>query len=276
MTNNETKKGLLAALLLLATACLAPSRAAAQDSLGTTKEVINAQMISLGSANLLDTYLSPEKYNGIDLRYISHTLRFTPGRRWAHRITHYGVIASGDDRNEKGNLMQGLYTLDVAFIRQYDLLGGRLHLLAGGMTDINLGAVYNSRNQNNPAQIRMSMQIGPTASARYDFDLFRRPFSIGYELSVPILGLMFSPNYGQSYYELFSRGNYEHNAVVTTPFNAPSLRQMLTLDFRLLGARLRIGYLGDIQQAKANHLKQHAYTHALIIGYVKNLRITHK
>lgn len=275
MTSNM-RRSTLPFLFLLMAVWLTPTRMEAQDSSGTTKEVINAQMVSLGSANLLDTYLSPEKYDGVDLRYISHTTRLTPGRRWAHRITHYGDIATANDRNDKGSLMQGLYTLDVAFVRQYDLFGGQLHLLAGGMTDFNFGAVYNSRNQNNPAQMRLSMQIGPTASARYEFSLFNRPFILGYELSVPLLGLMFSPNYGQSYYELFSRGNYEHNAVVTTPFNAPSLRQMLTLDFRLLGAQLRIGYLGDFQQAKANHLKQHAYTHALIIGYVRNLRITHK
>ena len=50
---------------------------------------------------------------------------------------------------------------------------------------------------------------------------------------------------------------------------------MLTLDFKLGRAHFRIGYLGDIQQAKANNLKQHAYTHALVLGYVSNLKITY-
>ena len=81
------------------------------------------------------------------------------------------------------------------------------------------------------------------------------------------------PNYGQSYYEIFSRGNYEHNAVVTTPFNAPCMRHMLTLDARIWGCTVRIGYLGDIQQVEANHLKQHVYTHSLIIGWVKKFRM---
>ena len=277
MTNNARNRHLsiLSALLLMA-AWLTPTPMSAQELTDNSKEVVNAQMVSLGYVNLLDTYLSPEKYTGFDFRYISHTTRYTPGKHWARRIVHYGDIATGNDRNEKGSLMQGLYTLDIAFVRQYDLMGGRLHLQAGGMTDFNIGGVYNSRNQNNPAQLRLSMQVGPTATARYDFSLFRKPFTLSYELAAPLIGLMFSPNYGQSYYEIFSRGNYEHNAVVTTPFNSLSLRHMLTLDFPLWHAHMRIGYLGDIQQAKANNLKQHAYTHALVIGFVRNLKITYK
>jgi len=260
----------VAALLALAM----PIRAAAQDSLARGKEVANAQMVAIGAANMLDTYLSPEKYKGLELRYLSHTIRTWPGRRWAHRIVHQGSIASAHDRNEKGNLLGGLYTLDLAWMRQYYLLDGHLLLRVGGMFDFNIGALYNSRNQNNPAQMRLAMQVGPTASAECPFRLWGIGMRAAYELSVPLLGLMFSPNYGQSYYEIFSLGNYDHNAVPTTPISAPSLRQMLTLDARFKGTTVRIGYLCDIQQAKVNNLKQHHYTHALLIGLVKHVKIT--
>ena len=85
---------------------------------------------------------------------------------------------------------------------------------------------------------------------------------------------MFSPNYGQSYYEIFNRGNYDHNIVPTYLGNAPSMRNILTIDIGLGNNALRIGYLGDIQQAKPNSLKQHTYTHALVLGIVRTIRMT--
>ena len=266
---------LLLTFALAALALSSPHKSAAQDAMTCTKEITNAHMLGIGATNILDTYLSLEKYKGADIRYISHTLRNKPGKHWAQRIVHQANVSFANDSNDQGSLLGGLYTLDLAWLRRYDLADGRLLIRVGGMVDFNIGGLYNSRNQNNPSQMRLSMQIGPTASAECPFRLFGRQMHAGYELSVPLFGLMFSPNYGQSYYEIFTLGDYDHNAVPTTPFSAPSLRHMLTIDTKIWGATLRIGYLGDIQQAEVNHLKQHWYTHALLIGFVKQLKIWH-
>jgi hypothetical protein len=115
--------------------------------------------------------------------------------------------------------------------------------------------------------------LAPSGSARYHFTIKRKPAALQYELSVPLLGVLFSPNYGQSYYELFSKGNYDHNIVVTTPFSAPTLRQMLSFDFTIKNDMFRVGYLGDYEQAKVNNLKYHTYSHLLILGYVHRFQI---
>ena len=80
-------------------------------------------------------------------------------------------------------------------------------------------------------------------------------------------------NYGQSYYEIFNRGNYDHNVVFTHPVNAPSLRQMLAIDATFGRTTLRIGYLVDIRQSNVNNIKAHTYTHAFVLGFTRKFSV---
>ena len=238
----------------------------------------NALMLGVGYTDILDTYLSPEKYRGTDLRFLSHTRREKDSTCLVHQLLHEGCIATADNRSGNGGEIGGGYTFAYSLLRKWQMPVGSCHLrlLAGGTAELSVGFLYNTRGSNNPAQARLALQLKPTVAADFDFRLFRRqqrPFTLHYEASAPLCGLMFSPNYGQSYYEIFSRGNYDHNCVPTTIASTPSLRQMLTLDFRALHTTWRIGYLGDWRQASVNNLKQHTYTHALVLGIVRRFRI---
>lgn len=258
-------------LLLLA---VVPMTARGQsDTIVVPRTITNVKMLGIGRTNILDTYLSAEKYRGTELRYISHTTRETEGHRWSRQIVHQGHFAYADNRSGDGGEMAGMYNFQYAWHYNWTLMDGSLRLKAGVMADANVGFIYNTRNSNNPAQARAYLNLAPSAAATYDFRLWQRPFALRYEVSAPLCGLMFSPNYGQSYYEIFSRGNYDHNLVPTTFVSTPSLRQMLTLDFSVLNATLRVGYLGDYQQSHVNNLKSHIYTHAFVIGVVKRFQL---
>lgn len=244
------------------------------DTIRNNKIITNAQMIGIGAVNILDTYLSPEKYRGTELRYISHTLRERRDSRWSRLIVHQGNMSYSDNRSGNGGEIAGAYTFSYGVHYNWNFFDGSLNVKAGAQADVNVGFLYNTRNSNNPAQARLSLNISPSAAATYRFRLWQHNYSLRYELSVPLMGLLFSPNYGQSYYEIFSRGNYDHNIVPTTFGSTPSLRQMLTFDFSLGRTTLRLGYMGDFQQARVNNLKYHSYSNMLLIGIVRQFNIT--
>lgn len=234
----------------------------------------NARMVGIGSTNILDTYLSPEKYRGTEIRYMSHTTRPTRYKNFTQIMIHQGDVSLSHNRADNNDEIAGMYNFQYAWRYNWDFCGRRLHVEAGAGIDFNLGFIYNTRNTNNPAQAKVSLNLAPSAAITYNFNIGRHPFAIRYETMAPLVGLMFSPNYGQSYYEIFNEGNYDHNIVPTTIAATPSLRQMISLDFPLWHTWFRIGYLGDYQQAKANNLKYHSYSHIFMIGIVRHFSIT--
>ena len=227
-------------------------------------------MLGVGPANVLDTYLSAEKHRGTDFRFITQSETTT---RWFHVsqiLTQQLSLVDAHNRADNGNEIGGNYRLQYALRHNWLAAHRRLHLEAGGGAEANVGFLYNTRNGNNPAQAQAAIQLMPSAAAEYTF--YRKshsPLYLRYEATFPLAGIMFSPNYGQSYYEIFNRGNYDHNIVPTTIASTPSLCHSLTLDFRLWGRWFRVGYMGDYRQAKVNSLKYHCYSHLLVVGMAK-------
>lgn len=237
------------------------------------KIITHARQIGIGTANILDTYLSPEKYKGQEIDFVSQTTRERVGKKWSRQITHYADVSFLDNRTNNGSEIAGMYTFQYIWHYNWQLLGGRLTVKAGGGFDANLGFIYNTRNSNNPAQAKESLQFTTNGSTTYRFNIKRWLLAVRYELSVPLVGQMFSPNYGQSYYEIFSEGNYDHNNVITYFGNCPSMRQMLSLDLNLKQTNLRISYLGNVIQSHVNNLKYHSYNNVFMIGIVKKFKL---
>lgn len=235
--------------------------------------VTRRKMLAIGHTLILDTYLSPEQYRGTSLSFLSHTVYHKSGTPFSCEISHRGEVAKAAPRSQDGNELSGMYTFNYGWHYHWRLLEGRLRIKAGGLLDAQIGFLYNTRNSNNPAQAKVALHIMPSVTASYSFIFHGRHYLLRYEVATPLAGLMFSPRYGQSYYEIFNKGNYDRNIVPTTFIATPSLRQMLTFDIPLGKSTFTVGYLGDYRQAAVNALKQHTYTHAFLLGYVKRFSI---
>ena len=234
-------------------------------------------MLMAGTANSLDTYLSPLTYRGTELRFTSQTVHNRKERNWTHTLTHGLRLARETMRTNDGVRLEGGYDLSCSWQRKIvnRTVGywGRLMVTAGAGVDATVGFRYNAQNSNNPAQAEAAVCFTPAMAADWRFFLVspksgrRHTLGLRYEAAVPLVGMMFSPAFGQSYYEIFSRGNYDHNLCTIWVGNAPSLRQRLLFNFKLLKRHFFIGYEGDYRQAKVNDIKYHRYTNAAVLGW---------
>ncbi|MBQ8050539.1 MAG: DUF3316 domain-containing protein [Bacteroidaceae bacterium] len=233
----------------------------------------HATLFGIGHVNHLDTYLSPLEYQGPQLTYLHETFR--PLLRNEHIVfqtTTQGEFSYSKNEAETAHYLGGSIRYDFGWGRRWcDILLPGLDLTAGGLAGGTLGFLYNNRNTNNPAQARADLRLSAAFRADYCFHIRKQTLALHYQAHLPLLGMAFSPQYGQSYYDLFDQGNYDHNLVCTYPGNALSLRQLLTLDIPIRRSTLRLGYLSDLRQLKVNGIRQHQYGRSFIIGYVRNI-----
>lgn len=246
----------------------------AQDSILTNtpsnRHTTHSVLFGAGLSNLYDTYLSPVTYKGPHLSFLRETLRPT---HWLDgkisvQTMFDGYLAYAENRANTGNEIGGMLNYAIGWHYNWKWLNG-LRIMAGGDIHAGLGALYNLRNSNNPVQARAQLYMAASAMAIYPFRIRKQPFTARYQITLPLLGGMFSPQYGQSYYEM-SLGNYDHNVCLTYPGNSPSMRHFLTIDFPIKGLTFRAGYLCDIWQSKVNGIKTHTWNHSFMIGYVKH------
>ena len=223
---------------------------------------------AIGNTQRLDTYLSQEEYRGTDYRFISNVLRIRPNK-WDLQFIHEGSLDYTHNRVDNANTLAGHYDFAFAMMKRLDKFeNGPFTLRAGFISDLYVGFAYNMRNSaNNPAQGYASLSIGGTAMGTYRLEIGDKTIPITYEVRVPMIGIMFSPAYGQSYYELFNNGNYDNN-IVFTSIAIPQLRHQLFAEYPISkNINIRIGYFGDYRQSKPNNLKQHTYTNSFLIGF---------
>lgn len=274
------------AVILMLTALPATLHAQGADSptpcgqTGNTREddanryTTRSTMFGIGGTNRLETYLSPLEYTGPEVRFMRESIRMT--RMWGGRVStqqfYEGNFSYSKNPTKDSEYLSGDIDWRIGWHYNWTPLPA-LRLMAGLQTGLSCGFVYNTSNGNNPAQGKLSTNIAASGIAIYRFNWLRRRFSVRYQFDMPLAGLMFSPNYGQSYYEIFSLGHYDRNVCFTWPGNAPCFSQLLTVDVPIGSGTLRLGYRCDIRQSHVNNLKSHTWSNLFMIGFVKHFRL---
>ena len=108
--------------------------------------------------------------------------------------------------SQTANMYAGLVNWTYALHYQFRL-NEQLKLLAGPMIDLNRGIRVQHTQFQQSAQAKAYGSVGISGMAIYKFRIGNYPLVVRYQANLPLLGAMFSPEFGQSYYEMFSLGH---------------------------------------------------------------------
>lgn len=227
-----------------------------------------------GRANVLDTYLSPLEYTGPEISTLHSAERLA---HWGKgNVTTYSVYtghaACLNSPTDDGKEWDAELTAAAGWHYNWRA-SPHWRLAAGGLAELSGGFTYNTRGSNNPAQGRLGLSIAASGLAEYSFPFFKKCATVRLQAEAQLAGLQFSPEYGQSYYEIFSLGHSSGVVHLTQPGNCPTARFQALVTLPVLGARVTLGYLGDIRQSELGGLKRHAWRNTFMIGYTRRLRI---
>jgi len=254
--------------LLLCCLALAASLVRADDSTEVWRPAFNLTTVDLGHASVLDSYLTPITYGGVTVG-VGHDMGratcFAP-ERWtnrAHISAEYAYVENGARNNEMHVLMGNLrYAMTH---RWTDVLTPGLTLSVGPAAALRGGIVYNAANSNNVVSARIHGNLGALALASYGVRIGRLPITLSYQAHLPVLGAFFSPEYDESYYEIYL-GNRRNLAHLGWWGNRFDLDHTLAADLHLGNVLLRVGYHGRIERTWVNNINTHLTTHAVTIG----------
>ena len=201
------------------------------------RPVTSVFTVELGRQSALDTYLTPIRYWGLDVALGYERLRavsFAP-EKW------------------------------FTMLRRCQLLDG-LYVSGGGEAALTLGGLYNLRNSNNPATAKAAIDLGATAMASYHFYISRLPVTLRYQVSLPVIGTFFSPEFGQSYYEMFGIGNCSGIVHFGAWHNRVDVRNYISVDLHVGKRALRLGYRQVMRTTHINSIDTQVLTHTFVLG----------
>lgn len=261
-------------ILLLLLPMLLPSAAVAQhsthDAINPYRVVQRSTLHGISLLNTLDTYLSGYDHKGAGYHIQHETLRraHTGSYNWIFRTRTDATLGIATQHSNSQLLLMasrrwsGYHPFTI---------GNNLKILAGAQIRAEGGALYTPAYSNNPVSAKAGVTMDASAMAVYTFLIGEKEYRARYTMDIPLIGAMFAPEYGQSYYEIFGLGHTRGIIHISSPFNAPSMTHSFAIDIPTRKSTLRIAYIADIYQSDINSLRTHIYTHSFLVGYSRTI-----
>ena len=261
--NCMMKKLLLIAFVILFNFMLKAQNGSEQKYLLTTKTNTGG----LSVLSLTDPYLSPLTYTGNGIQFDHESRRF-----WS--LTNTRLSIQSKLNLEGGFLLNPAQTSSMTYIALDYSWGLHWHfrpmkglkLLAGGNVDLGLAYKDVPRNINNPGNMDLATNLNLSGIAMYDIPLRKRILKLQLAIESPVIGWMYVPLAGASYYEMFMLGNLSNTSHFSSLINKRGIHPTLTLDVPLKNSVWRIGMGYQGLKYEANNMVFKRSELSLILG----------
>lgn len=222
--------------------------------------------LEAGAAKDISTYLSPLYYKGSEYALSgSWTRPFHFCRDKAMMRFEADIRLSGMDNPSGTASMLGATARFNWGLAAYWNLSEHWRLSVGGAIDLYGGALWLTRNGNNPVTAMANAGVEATASASYKFKMGKLPVTIDDYVGVPTLSAFFCPGYGESYYEIYL-GNHKDLAHFGWWGNAIGVNNLLSATLHLGKYSLLIGYRLNLRTFHANNLDTRVLGNSAVLG----------
>ena len=187
------------ALALLALPAVSRAQYVITDTILPQRIVVKSSQIGVTLLNNLDTYLSNYNHKGVGLTYSHEAFRNASTGNYHWKYQKQLNITAGYALQGSSMQYTALINYNWSGYHPFKVTKG-LTLLAGAQIQLEGGALYNPAGGNNPAAAKLRTALAASGMAIYHFPVRGNNWIARYQLDIPLMGAMFAPEFGQSYY----------------------------------------------------------------------------
>jgi len=227
-------------------------------------------LVGFGPSSVYDTYLSPLNYTGENVGLYYEQTKNTGLLKGKVSAQHLFNANYSWSKNNTGTASYYSGVVEYDYGLHYRFTPANKWLFFAGMQADGLaGFVYNTRNGNNPATGKAHVNLNLSGIANYKLQIHKQPILFRDQLGIPFIGAMYSPQYGESYYEI-GLGDTKHLIHLSSFHNYLNFRNVLSAELPFNNFTLRFSYLFSFYETRINNLDTRMTSNTFYIGFSQN------
>lgn len=233
------------------------------EATGTIPTTHTTLLLGVGQVGTIDSYLSESAHTGLLFQFLS-MVDYPPIHEGPWHIYMESNLQAGMPKNKANGsvlyLIGGRYSLAGAY-RALRWKGVAVDVAP--MATLQAQGNLKTSNVNNVGNVKAGLGLDAWARVRYRLPIEAMPIAIQYSMRMPMVGIGFQPDYGQSYYDYVSGENNAPIKLHLTSFhNHWHLDQRFVLDLPIRNLTISLGaeYSFTDEKNRSLHFQQGQWT----------------